>query len=96
MSLYDIIIKKGLNFINSPDVQAKLSHADGRLTQLLDRGMGDAAMLEELFLATVARKPTPREKDSMLTRVGAAKSKREIYEDILWALISSKEFVFNH
>ena len=92
----NVTTSQGLNFINGPDVQSKLAHADGRLTQLLDRGSSDAELLEDLFLATLARKPTPREKDSMLTRVGAAKSKREIYEDILWALISSKEFVFNH
>jgi hypothetical protein len=53
-------------------------------------------LLDELFLATLARRPAAQEKDKLLTRIAQAPSRREIYEDVLWAMLSSKEFVFNH
>ena len=52
-------------------------------------------MIEELFLAAYARRPTPKE-------LAAAKDafrredREQAAEDLLWALINSTEFVFNH
>ena len=87
---------QGLHLVNGPELQTKLAGPDGRLTQWLSSGQTDSGLLEEMFLSTLARKPAPLEKDRLLTRLAAAKSKREAYEDVLWAILSSKEFVFNH
>jgi len=92
----DVTPSQGLNLINGQDLQKKLAHADGRLTQWLGSGKTDSELIEEIYLATLSRRPTAQEKDRMLTRAGAAKSRREIFEDMLWAALSSREFVFNH
>lgn len=92
----NVTASQGLHFINSPEVQAKLSQPDNRIAQWLGEGKPDAWVLEEMFLSTLSRKPTPAEKDRLLTRLGSAASRREAFEDILWAIVSSKEFVFNH
>lgn len=87
---------QALHFVNSPELQAKLGGADGRLSRWLESGRSDGELLEEMFLSTLSRRPTPKEKDRLLTRIAAAPAKREVLEDVLWAILSSKEFVFNH
>jgi hypothetical protein len=82
--------------VNGPEVQQKLSSPDSKLAQMLSSGRSDSALLEELYLSALARKPSPREKDRLLTRVGRADNRQQVYEDIVWAMLNSKEFLFNH
>ena len=91
-----VTISQALHFVNGPEVQQKLSNPDSRLAQMLRSGKSDSELVEELFLATLSRKPSAREKDRLLTRVGKAEDRQQIYEDIVWAMLNSKEFVFNH
>ncbi|MBI3698062.1 MAG: DUF1553 domain-containing protein [Acidobacteria bacterium] len=88
--------RQALHFVNGPELQAKLADPDGRLTQWLVSGKSDSALLEDMFLSSLSRKPRPDEKDRLLTRIASAPKKHEIFEDVLWALLSSREFVFNH
>ena len=54
-------------------------------------------ILEELFLATYSRRPTSAEKVRLLATVPAdPKQAASAFEDVLWALLNSKEFLFNH
>ncbi len=92
----NVTVTQALHFVNGPEVQGKLAHPDGRLARWLDSGKSDGEVLDEMFLATLARHPGAQEKDRLLTRIGSAKSRREVYEDILWAVLNSREFVFNH
>lgn len=92
----NVTVSQALHSVNGTDIQAKLAAGDGRLAQWLQSGKSDSEVLEEMFLASLSRRPSPAEKDRLLTRLGAAKSKREVFEDVLWAMVSSKEFVFNH
>ncbi|MBM3787774.1 MAG: DUF1553 domain-containing protein [Acidobacteria bacterium] len=92
----NVTVPQALHIINSPEVQAKLASADSRLARWLAAGKNDSAILDELFLSTVSRFPTPKEKDRLLTRVSQAGNRKEIWEDILWAMINAREFVFNH
>ena len=55
----------------------------------------DAEKVEELFLWAVARPPTPAQREKTLAHIAShAKDKKVAYENILWALINTKEFVF--
>lgn len=88
-----------LHLSNGDTVNSKLSTKDNRLQKLLDTYPDDsAALVEELFLSGLSRRPSDKEK-SELTKLldtveGAAK--RELLEDIAWGMISSREFLFNH
>jgi hypothetical protein len=44
----------------------------------------------------LCRQPTPSEKAAMRDLVGAAAGDQAVYEDILWSLLNSTEFAFNH
>lgn len=92
----NVTVTQALHFVNGPEVQKKLTAADGRLTRWLESGKTDSELLDEMFLATVSRRPNAREKDRLLTRIGGASSRREAFEDVLWAMLNAREFVFNH
>ncbi|MFN7933124.1 MAG: DUF1549 and DUF1553 domain-containing protein [Bryobacteraceae bacterium] len=92
----NVTVSQALHFVNSPDVQAKIASPESRLAQWLESGKSDAGILEEMFLATLARAPTAKEKDRLLTRIGQTTNRKEIFEDVLWAIFNSREFIFNH
>ena len=86
---------QALHLLNGPTVSQKIR--EGKLVAgLLERGATPAAVLEELYLRTLSRLPTEREQAVLLERVLAAKSPQAALEDVLWALLNSKEFLFQH
>ncbi len=104
-----------IHLMNSAGINGRLSDKNGRLAKLLDAHTSDTRLVEELFLATVSRYPTPAESrraiaalwgreratpGSGLTthdlRLTTPDRQRQAAEDLLWALLNSKEFLFNH
>ena len=74
----------------------RLSSKESRLKQLLDSGASDEKILEEFYLAALARTPT-REEVQELQQILAQRSDRESgLREFVWALISSREFAENH
>jgi hypothetical protein len=67
-----------------------------RIDQLLDSGASNREIIEELYLASLVRPPTAEELSQLEPRVSAHASRREAFQNLLWALISSREFAYNH
>lgn len=67
--------------------------ADNRIGKMLSAGKADAEMLDELYLAALCRKPTATEAKKLLAYLSEAKDRRAAWEDVLWALLNSKEFL---
>lgn len=83
-----------LYVMTDPSLQAKIT--GGRLRVLLASKKTDAEVVEEMFLATLTRLPSDKEKDKALTHV-KKKDKREAgFVDVVWALINTPEFILNH
>ena len=55
-----------------------------------------AEIVTELYLVTVCRAPTPDELANADRLVAESASPKEGYEDLMWAIINSREFIFNH
>jgi hypothetical protein len=53
-------------------------------------------IIDELYLRCVSRKPTPAEMDKLEALVNAETDKRKALDDVFWALLNSREFMFNH
>ncbi len=52
--------------------------------------------IEELYLGTLSRKPSPEETAKLVAYVTEKGNNAGTYEDILWSLMNSHEFLFNH
>jgi hypothetical protein len=103
----DASLAQSLHLLNSQDVLAKLDGDQARPALLAaDASRDDEQKIRELYLMAFSREPMPQEvefADHYLTRQKSDKtgnfqpvSKREAYEDVVWALINTKEFLFNH
>ncbi len=85
-----------LHLLNSDEVQGKLARAGGRADRLAKDIRPDADKITELFLLTQAKKPTSEQMTAAMEHLAKnEKNKKLAYENILWALINSKAFLFN-
>jgi hypothetical protein len=92
----DSNLAQALQLINGPAVNDRLRNPANRIGKLLAKKMDDRALLGELFLATLSRSPNDAEATAMLDHISRAMDKRKAWEDVHWALINSKEFLFRH
>jgi hypothetical protein len=84
----------------SDNITGKVKSNDGRLAQLLKSGKTDAELMDTLMLLALTRLPKESERASFTThlanRRAEAGGRTEAFEDLMWALLNTKEFVFNH
>lgn len=85
-----------LHALNSPRIQAKLSHADGRISGLLSRIDNDDNLVDELYLTIFSRYATDAERKTLTDYLAETTSRRQATEDIAWSMLNSLEFLFNH
>jgi hypothetical protein len=87
-------LAQALHLLNSAEIQNKLSRGNGRADQLAKDPRTDAEKVEELFLWAFARRPSEAQLQVALENIQRnASNKRLAYENILWALINTKEFI---
>jgi hypothetical protein len=87
---------QALQLINGPTVNDRLRNPTNQVGKLLARKMTDVEMLNELYLSTLNRMPDQAEMKVLLAHVNRAPDVRKAWEDVHWALINSKEFLFRH
>ena len=93
VSLYGCIAMVGGDF-----VQAKLTDPRGRVAALTAGSRPDRDAIEELFLATLSRRPTAKELETVLAYLAREgnSTRRQRYEDVTFALLNHIEFLFQH
>jgi hypothetical protein len=92
----DSNLAQALQLINGPTVNEKLRNPSNHIGKLLTKKTGEAAMLNELYMAALSRLPNEAESKLSLAHVAKGADKRKAWEDVQWALINSKEFLFRH
>ena len=93
----DASLAQSLHLLNSPDIHGKMS--SGVAKELSgDMKRTDEQKLQELYLRAFGRPASEHEMKYAITHVQKfeAKDKPAAYEDVVWALINTKEFLFNH
>ena len=85
-----------LQLANGELIQRKLTDKEGRISKLIEETTDDEAAFSNLYTATVSRRPTDLENQHCHSILADADDRRSGLEDILWTLINSREFTFNH
>jgi hypothetical protein len=91
-------IAQALHIANGDTVNQKLSAKDNRIAKLLADNLSNEQLIEEAYLSGLSRFPTSTEKAKLLASIEPTKDseRRAAVEDMFWALLSSREFLFNH
>ncbi len=89
-------IAQALHLMNSETTTLKIQNRHGQVTQLTESAMSPTTVVEELYLSVYSRFPVPAERNLMEAAFTTSPSRREAIEDILWTLLNTREFVFNH
>ena len=87
-----------LHLFNGDTINQKLAAKDNALAKLIAAKAAAGKIVEEAFLAALARYPTDEEMSKCVAALQSAGEGefRAAVEDIYWAVLSSKEFIFNH
>ena len=95
-------ISQALHLMNSPEIQGKIQSRQGVARGLAESKESPDALIDQLYLATLARHPRDQERALMLEAFGnttggkVEAERRQAIEDVLWALLNTKEFLYNH
>ncbi|WP_417734753.1 DUF1549 domain-containing protein [Rosistilla oblonga] len=101
-------LAQSLHLLNASDIKGKLATANGRADRLSKADASDTEKITELYLAAFARPPREEELQIALDYlaqpsvdadgkpIDAKVAARNNYQDLVWALINTKEFLFNH
>jgi hypothetical protein len=88
-------LSQALHLLNGDTVNAKM--AQGKLVPTrLKEGKTPEQIAEEIYIRCLSRKPTDREAAALKEVVDNEQNKQQALEDIFWATLNSREFVFNH
>jgi hypothetical protein len=90
-------LSQTLHLLNSSELQGKLGHGTGRAAKWVGDKRPDAEKVDELYRLALSRPPTSDEREVCLAHLRkrrAEKKLRQGYEDLIWAVVNSKEFLF--
>ena len=92
----DSNLAQALQLINGPTINEKVRNPNNRIGRMLAAKTSEVEMLNELYLSTLSRLPNQENVKVALDHVAHATDKRKAWEDIQWALLNAKEFLFRH
>lgn len=96
-------LAQSLHLLNAKDIQQKLGRDGGRAALLAaDASTAEDQKIQSLYLLAFARQPSGEELQAALkyleksTGGSDAAARRRAFEDLIWAIVNTKEFAFNH
>jgi hypothetical protein len=101
-------LAQSLHMLNSDEIKNKVSHDSGRAATLMKAMKSDEENILELYLRAYSRQPSPEELRFALDYLSGpvlgndgkpideSNARRRNLEDFVWALMNTKEFLFNH
>jgi hypothetical protein len=97
----DASVTQALHLNNGQTLNDKLRDKNSIVGKQIATTMTDAAIIDQVFLLALTRKPTVEERKKFLDILadaakGGAQSRREAIEDFVWAILTGREFLFNH
>ena len=81
---------------NSDEIENKLADDKGRVAELAKSERPVPEQIAELYMSAFSRQPSVSELSKAVDFVETQEDKRKALEDVLWTVLNSKEFMFNH
>lgn len=92
----DESLSQALHTLNGEILQNKIADKGGRVASLLKDQKTPEEIVDHLYLAALGRHPSDAEQAAAANHLKDQVEPKEFYEDLLWALINSKQFLFVH
>lgn len=89
-------IAQALHLMNSAGTMEKIQSERGQVARLAKSDLSPDQLVDEVYLTALSRFPSDAERQLMRQTIVEAGSRREAIEDLLWTLLNTREFVFNH
>ena len=100
-------VAQALHLANGDTINQKLRDSGSVITGLVDSDADDVEVLDEIYLSALSRYPTESEKKKLLPILAETpvdpfapdvkrKERRGAIEDLFWAVMTDREFLFNH
>lgn len=98
-------MSQALSLLNGDVVNGKLRNDQSVVAKAMAANANDDSVIDRLFLAALCRKPTEAERGKLRTILKdagtgdpkqVAAMRRSAVEDLYWATLTGKEFLFNH
>jgi hypothetical protein len=83
-------------FLSSEELDGRITQAGNRLERLVRSERSDEEVIDELFWTALTRPPSERELRAALEQLSRAGDRPAAVQDLAWALLNAKEFVFRH
>jgi hypothetical protein len=91
----DPSLSQALNLINGHTITGKIY--EGKVIQTwIEQGLNDQQIIERIYLRSLARRPNESEMESLTKVVTSSSNRQGGLEDVFWATLNSREFLFNH
>ena len=92
----DLSLPQALNLVNGKTISDAVADANGRVAKAVLSGRSNHDLVSELYLASLSRPPSAAELESGIKYLqdGAGRTARA--QDLLWALVNSKAFLYNY
>ena len=91
-------LSQALHLLNGDTVNSKIQ-AGGLVNAMTKEGKTPEQIIEEFYWRSLSRPPTQTEQTKLVAYLADAKTPAEkttILNDLFWAVLNSKEFIFNH
>lgn len=89
-------LSQALHTLNGDVLTEKIAASNGRVAKLLKAKTPHEQIVADLYLATLSRYPSDAEMEASKELLAKYPEAKEYYEDLLWALLNSKQFLFVH
>jgi hypothetical protein len=89
-------LTQALELVNSTEIQRKLTEKSGFARQLADSDRSPAALATDAFLRVLSRRPAADELKAAVTFLESETDRAEACRSLLWSLLATNEFLFNH
>lgn len=95
--LEDATVTQALHLNNGETLNHKLREPQNLIGQWIKQKVPVEAMVDHVYRSALCRPPTMKEKENLIALLNKEppEQRRELLEDLVWAVLTSREFLFN-